>query len=687
MCSSDLRGNTTTWEYDIRGRAVRMTRPLGQNETYAYDAAGNLISRTDASGGTTTFAYDARGRQVQRVAPDGAVETTTYTPTGQRASVTDARGTTTWAYDLRDRLVLRTDPDGVAIAYEYDANGNIVEIASGDHVVGYIFDAVNRVAAVSAFGGVTTYGYDASGNVTSVNLPNGVVTEYGYDSVGRVLQVTRRAPSGAVIATYTYTLDAAGRRSSVFEGHSGRTITYGYDELSRLVSEDVDDGSTLRQIRYSWDATGNRTRREDSIAGVTNYAYDANDRMLTDGARTFTYDARGNLVLASAGSGAVAYSWDDRNRLLAVDGAAGRVEYGYDVDGHRTFRDNGTDHTRYVVDANGRFAQVLAEADASGATYATYAHAHGVVGLEAPDGVRYALGDGSRSVRHLADESGDVTDAYDYDAFGARTQRTGSSFNPYGYQGEYLDEATGLYYLRARWLDAAEGRFLSVDPAPAVVSEPTTWNRYLYAGGDPVNNIDPSGEFGFASVGFSLGISIVLSNGLGAFGYTRDSTVERERKALNRTSAYGVWGMAAALAIATSTTYGGAMSNDSGASGFGGRADAVRHCTWNGIMAVVIGEVDAEVLATAHEDPFPGSQSGINDREMDLHNNAMGRSISRSGISNPILRFMLSGVGALAAWPTAAASCIAMVESGHLVVLDHSKQPWQLVPSNTPGMP
>ena len=50
----------------------------------------------------------------------------------------------------------------------------------------------------------------------------------------------------------------------------------------------------------------------------------------------------------------------------------------------------------------------------------------------------------------LTESTGVVSDTYDYDAFGVATASTGLTVNPYRYCGEYQDETTALYYLRAR---------------------------------------------------------------------------------------------------------------------------------------------------------------------------------------------------------------------------------------------
>ena len=62
------------------------------------------------------------------------------------------------------------------------------------------------------------------------------------------------------------------------------------------------------------------------------------------------------------------------------------------------------------------------------------------------------------------------------------------------YRGEQYDSDLGLYYVRARYYNPAMGRFLSRDPNVGYIDEPATLHKYLYAGGDPVNRVDPSGR-------------------------------------------------------------------------------------------------------------------------------------------------------------------------------------------------
>jgi RHS repeat-associated protein len=66
--------------------------------------------------------------------------------------------------------------------------------------------------------------------------------------------------------------------------------------------------------------------------------------------------------------------------------------------------------------------------------------------------------------------------------------------NNYLYRGEQYDLDLGLYYLRARYYNPLTGRFMSQDPKVGEIKEPQSLHKYLYAGGDPVNRIDPHGR-------------------------------------------------------------------------------------------------------------------------------------------------------------------------------------------------
>jgi RHS repeat-associated protein len=94
-----------------------------------------------------------------------------------------------------------------------------------------------------------------------------------------------------------------------------------------------------------------------------------------------------------------------------------------------------------------------------------------------------------------------MTDEYEYDAYGNSFTKQGTTPNNYMYRGEQYDADLGLYYLRARYYNPATGRFLSRDPENGIITDPASLHKYLYAGGDPINLIDPRGRASMLETG------------------------------------------------------------------------------------------------------------------------------------------------------------------------------------------
>jgi RHS repeat-associated protein len=68
---------------------------------------------------------------------------------------------------------------------------------------------------------------------------------------------------------------------------------------------------------------------------------------------------------------------------------------------------------------------------------------------------------GHGDVVQTVSEAGQVENQYDYDNFGNPILTIETEYkNAIRYAGEFYDEETGLYYLRARYYDPYIGRFI-----------------------------------------------------------------------------------------------------------------------------------------------------------------------------------------------------------------------------------
>ena len=528
LTQTDANQHTTSYSYDNLGRRKSRTLPGGQAEGLHYDTVGNMDAHVDFNGTTASYGYDPLNRLLRRTvaqAAGGAVAAPvsyTYTRSGRRETMTDASGVTTYHYDARDRLQSKATPQGT-LGYSYDDAGSLLTIGTDTPdgaAMTYTHDVLNRLESVTdANTQHTDYVYDPVGNLGNVSSSNGVAHTYSYNGLNRLTGLTV-SKAFNILANYDYTLYATGQRRSAAESGAGilpanptgtRTRVWSYDTLWRLTNETLAGASTAAQngsVTYALDAVGNRQSRTSTLTGLggQGFGYDPNDRVTGD-----TYDANGNtkagtasqLSTLNAQPLAGTDTYDTENRLIARTGATGSVQVTYDGDGHKVresvTRDGLTNVTTYLVDEMNPtgYAQVIEE-KTNGTLTRVYTYGHDLISQDALYGSAWHLAayayDGHGSVRFLTNESGQVTDTYDYDAFGNLIATAGGTPNTYLYCGEQLDGALGLYYLRARLMNPLTGKFWSADSFEGRNKDPQSLHKYLYTNGNPVRGIDPSGH-------------------------------------------------------------------------------------------------------------------------------------------------------------------------------------------------
>ena len=320
-----------------------------------------------------------------------------------------------------------------------------------------------------------------------------------------------------VVLQYSYTLGAAGERTKVVETGadpaSERTVEYAYDALYRLTSETVTDANGVSVTEYTYDSNSNRLTKTVDGA-VTEYSYNELNQLVSETGTRYKYDKNGNLVKKTEGEQTTTYTYDARNKLIRATGQSGQQvnveEYAYDFAGNRIAKIGEISTTYYLVDTNGALSQVLAEYDENGTLTINYTRADELISQERDGAKSYYLYDGSDSVRMLANEDGEITDTYTFDAFGNLTASTGSTKNDFLYRGEQFDSFTGLYYLRARYMNPATGTFITMDEYAGSVFEPVSLHKYLYANANPVMNCDPTGYLTLTELTTGMAIQAVI---------------------------------------------------------------------------------------------------------------------------------------------------------------------------------
>jgi len=222
---------------------------------------------------------------------------------------------------------------GHVTSYTYDAAGNMVTIhmANGEEIT-QEYDAYNRlIRTTDPLGHSQNYAYDHNDKLIAVTDANGNTSSNSYDVIGRRISMTN-----AEWHTTTFAYDAAGNMDSLTDA-KGNTTTFTYDALNRMVKKTYPDGTSYS---YGYDAIGRRLNQTDPNGNTINYVYDRLGRLVQKeypdaSTADFTYDLMGRALTGANSDSAITYSYNALGRIASTVQNGKTISYGYDASGNR----------------------------------------------------------------------------------------------------------------------------------------------------------------------------------------------------------------------------------------------------------------------------------------------------------------------------------------------------------------
>lgn len=460
---------------------------LQHSFSYEYDKTkyGNLdfvTSKDSTYGSTTAYIYDAYGRIVGKTQTNNAISTWGAKKTNLSVG---------YAYTLGDKLLSISMPSGRALTFTYDATNK-------NQLKNINLDKTSLVRDIT---------YDGSGQMTGWKWGAGAAS-YGqtYDAKnsGNIKSITNKNNSSSVNYSLSYDFDQDNRITKITR-NSNINDSFSYDNADHLTKETRVNGTTnVFDIGYTYDANGNRltlaatgTHQQPQSSVAYTYTgnklntisgtaakYTANAELIYGGF-TSTYDYSGNRREDKTTSGTttspqyyMAYNHKNERTLrgYAANGSVWKtnaIQYIYDESSHLIgeYNADGIPLVEYVWMGDKPVAAIYG----SGVTTKTY----------------WIVTDAQNTPRRLIDAADGTTTvwAWDSTAFGVGIPTVQTVKFDLRFPGQYYDELTKQHYNHNRFYNPVLGRYMEPDR----IGLEGGLNPYIYAGANPVSNVDITG--------------------------------------------------------------------------------------------------------------------------------------------------------------------------------------------------
>ncbi|MHB1059113.1 MAG: RHS repeat-associated core domain-containing protein [Rhodanobacter sp.] len=235
--------------------------------------------------------------------------------------------------------------------------------------------------------------------------------------------------------------------------------------------------------------------------------------------------------------------------------------------------------------------------------------------------VTYVYTDAQGTPVMESDAQGHITARYEYTPYGVVVTSVGAAPDGVGYTGHVNDPETGLVYMQARYYDPGRGGFLSVDPVGPSPGDVFGFNRYAYAGNNPIKNVDPDGRAfgvddligsavgGLVGVGFEAGKDLVTGHSM-TWGDAAGSFAGGALMGEGIVNAPETLGGSVAVAVAARGAVVGLVSNTVQQTTDIATGDQKSYSVTSAVVSTAVGAVSAGIVSKVGTVKVPGISSG-----------------------------------------------------------------------------
>jgi RHS repeat-associated protein len=402
LSSTDEMGRATKYNWATNNIDLLTVQQLTAPSTYttiatygSYTTGHRPQTYTGADGQTWHFAWNAAGQISTVTDPNSNVTTWNYDSSGRLSNIVNANSQTqvSYTYDSADRVLTKTDSEGYVLTYGYDNLDRVTSITYPDgttDLYDHTFQSGPYAGTPSLelrkytdrLGRVTTYGYDADQQLTSVTEPtqgtstrttsydyyeNGVLkdiidangndTHWDIDIESRPIKKTYAyGTANAEAETYTYENTTSRLKSITDALGQIKTFTYAHDNRVTGITYTSTVNPTPN-VTFVWDTYFPRLTSMTDGTGTTNYSYTA---IGTNGALKLS------SIAGPYSNDTIGLTYDTLGRLSGRNITGGNETFGYDAISRLT--SHGTPLGSFTESYLGQTNQMASQSVTNGST-------------------------------------------------------------------------------------------------------------------------------------------------------------------------------------------------------------------------------------------------------------------------------------------------------------------------------